>query len=92
MDLLNQFEALGYSNPDKIDGTFCNFPASIIKARRTMREDTNKDVYIVVTTFIRDGFVIQIFMSYVYDTDTEIKEICDEILNTFRPFAVKSEQ
>ncbi len=89
MDLLNQFEALGYANPDKINGTFCNFPASIIRVRRTLRDSTNRDVYITVTTFMRDGFIIQIFMSSVYDTDQEIKDMCSEILNTFRPFAVK---
>jgi DNA-binding winged helix-turn-helix (wHTH) protein len=79
MDLLNQFEALGYANPDKINGTFCNFPASIIRVRRTLRDSTNRDVYITVTTFMRDGFIIQIFMSAVYDTDQEIKDICSEI-------------
>ncbi len=92
MDILTQFEALGYSNPDKIDGTFCNFPASIIKVRRTLRDSTNSDVYVTVTTFMRDDFVIQIYMSYAYDTDPEIKDIYNEILNTFRPFAVKSEK
>jgi len=91
MDLLTQFEALGYSTPEKINGTFCNFPASIIKTRRTLRDNTNRDVYVTVTTFKRDDIIIQIYLSYTMETDQDIKDICNEILNTFRPFAVKSE-
>jgi len=91
-DLLSQFEALGYSTPEKINGKFINFPASIIKIKRDLRDNTNSDVYTTVTTFMRDDVIIQIYMSYAVDTDQDIKDTCNEILNTFRPFTVKSEK
>ena len=82
-----QYEALGYDLFDKVNGKFSNFPSAILKVRK--KADKNA-FNLTVTVFMIDQYMIQIFQST--GQDEEVKNTCNTILNTFRPFEVKSEK